>query len=346
MTTEVRVSPTSPGGDWDTFVSSLPAGSLSQSTGWADFHRLRGNNVEHLVAREGSKVVGGAILVVHRLPLGRAMGHVARGPVGTDAKVIEEVADVLSTVAASMRLDPVIVDPADALAASVLERAGFVPAKIGITLPATVVVDVNHDDDVLLSAMKSKTRYNIRKALRSGVRVRMGGVSDATVFEQLLTDTGRRQGFVADGANYVKRAFEAIPSGDIALFVAEHDGVDLAAILVAAFGERATYKRGGWSGRGGNLHPNEALHWAAMRWARETGRTRYDFDGVDLKDIESPTATRTVSHFKTSFGGRVIELPPTLVRFRNPALRLAHERVGARTMRRVKRVARRLQVVS
>lgn len=348
MTNELTVglSPTAPGLEWDGVIGSLPAGNLSQSSGWAAFQRLRGHDARHLEARRSSDLVGGATLVIRRLPMGRAMGHVARGPVGTDSEVVEAIVTELVAVSASERLDPLIVDPADEAASSALSRAGFVRSKIGITLPATVVVDVDQEDDALLAGMKSKTRYNIRKGVKSGVVVRRGDKTDADVFERLMTDTGRRQGFVADGASYVTRVFEALPTDDVALFVAEHDGVELAAILVAAFGNRVTYKRGGWSGRSGSLHPNEVLHWSAMRWARDTGRREYDFDGVDPGDIEGEGSTRTVSHFKVGFGGRRVDLPPTLVRFRNPVLRVAHDRIGPKAMRAAKRAVRRIQVAS
>jgi lipid II:glycine glycyltransferase (peptidoglycan interpeptide bridge formation enzyme) len=258
------------------------------------------------------------------------------------------MAEALVEITHQERLDLLIVDPADVDSAAALESVGFAPAKFDFTLPSTVIVDVDADDETLLGRMKAKTRYNIRNGLRSGVTVRHGtGTPDVEVFHRLLAETGNRQGFASDGPGYITAVLETLSRDDGAvLLLAERDGVALAGSLIAAFGDRAVYKRGGWSGVGSSFHPNEALHWAGMRWARATGRRWYDFDGIDLASIRDGASSRSVAHFKMGFGGEIVTLPPTLVYLRNPIARTAHERLSASGIRRAKRIARRFQVSS
>jgi lipid II:glycine glycyltransferase (peptidoglycan interpeptide bridge formation enzyme) len=144
---------------------------------------------------------------------------------------------------------------------------------------------------------------------------------------------------------------ELDPLGQCALFIAEADGVPVATILLVAFGGRVVYKRGGWSGSHGDWRPNESLHWAAMRWAKEQGFAEYDFDGIEpdvaravAAGVAGPEATH-VTRFKLGFGGDVVLLPESLAYIPNRILRLGYTTVfpRIRRWRFVKRAIKRLR---
>jgi lipid II:glycine glycyltransferase (peptidoglycan interpeptide bridge formation enzyme) len=119
------------------------------------------------------------------------------------------------------------------------------------------------------------------------------------------------------------------------LLVAEDEFGPIAAVILLVFGDTVVYKRGAWSGRSGNLHPNEALHWAAIRWAKALGLRFYDFDGIDRRSAEALQAGPPIPEhamnspvrFKVGFGGDVILNPPTLAYFPNAVLRFGSKRV-------------------
>jgi lipid II:glycine glycyltransferase (peptidoglycan interpeptide bridge formation enzyme) len=130
-----------------------------------------------------------------------------------------------------------------------------------------------------------------------------------------------------------------VPRGHASLFIAEFAGEPLSAALLIAFGGMVSYKRGGWSGEQGNLHPNELLHWTAIRWAKREGYRYYDFEGVDLPAHVpgahlDPAASRvrSVSAFKTGFGGDLVLLPQAYELVDNPVLRRGYDWVGPRLM--------------
>jgi len=341
---------------WDTFVAAHPDGRQAQSTRWAMLQELRGWEARRIAATRGEDLVGLSQVLIRRLPGGRRIGYVARSPLVTagDTEAARGMTAGLSGLQRDIGLDALVVDPPDPHTAAALTAAGFRRTRFDVTLAATVVVDLGGTEDEILARMKSKTRYNIRKAMRSGIEVRIGDAGDVEIFHEMLAETGRRQGFSVDSRRYIEGALSILDEGDgAALLIAEHRGDPLAGILVTAFGDRVSYKRGGWSGSGGSLHPNEALHWTAMRWARSTGRRWYDFDGIDPavaaeigESAASADARRSVAHFKLGFGGEVLPLPPTLVRFRNPAVQFTHDNVPPRALRLIKRVVRRVQVSS
>jgi lipid II:glycine glycyltransferase (peptidoglycan interpeptide bridge formation enzyme) len=98
------------------------------------------------------------------------------------------------------------------------------------------------------------------------------------------------------------------------LFIAEHEGRPLAAMVAVAFGQRATYLYGASSNEARDLMPTYLLQWEAMRWARERGCRTYDLWGVpdaDEATLEADFKDRNdglwgVYRFKRGFGGQVV----------------------------------------
>jgi hypothetical protein len=253
---------------------------------------------------------------VQLLGTGEGVSRVARGPDGGDTRCRYPW----------WRRDPA--------AQAVGFRAAHDPVR---PLPiATLLVDLSKDEDRLLAGMKSRTRYNIRLAERRGVNVRRGGERDLATFYRLLTMTGQRQRFPVPPQEYFRDMLRImVPRGHASLFIAEFAGEPLSAALLIAFGGMVSYKRGGWSGEQGNLHPNELLHWTAIRWAKREGYRYYDFEGVDLPAHVpgahlDPAASRvrSVSAFKTGFGGDLVLLPQAYELVDNPVLRRGYDWVG------------------
>ena len=135
--------------------------------------------------------------------------------------------------------------------------------------------------------------YVPNRVLRLGV--------DVAAFHAMLEATARRQGFETNSIDYFLNLFDALePDGQCVLFLAESNGVAVSALLLIIFGDSVVYKRGAWSGRDGNLHPNEFLHWSAMLWAKERGCKRYDFDGID-PDAYDVFVVKSRVHFRRGF---------------------------------------------
>ncbi len=323
---------------WDDFVVRHPDGHHVQSTAWAQFQSGRGWFPERIVASLDGMPVGVAQIITRKAT---PFGHIAyldRGPLVDPAHrdLLPVMLATIESVVRANRVRMLVTQPPSETVAGAMRAAGFQPTDFSTTLPATVVVDLTGDIDGVLSRMKSKTRYNIRKGLRSGVNVRQGDGSDAMLFHDMLRATAQRQDFESNSLRYVEGIFEALGSvGQCTMLVAEDDEGPISAILLVAFGNTVVYKRGAWSGRAGSLHPNEVLHWTAMQWAKQEGYDRYDFDGIEpelarlvLAGQPLPaSASNTVTRFKLGFGGDVVMLASALAYIPNPLLRIGHDRV-------------------
>jgi lipid II:glycine glycyltransferase (peptidoglycan interpeptide bridge formation enzyme) len=92
------------------------------------------------------------------------------------------------------------------------------------------------------------------------------------------------------------------------LYIARHEGDDLAAIMALFRGKQATYLYGASSNIKRNLMAPYALQWRAMQDAKIFGCEVYDLFGIPPD--ESPGHPMAgLYRFKTGFGGRIARRP-------------------------------------
>ena len=285
--------------------------------------------------------MAGVQVLVRPLPALGAIGYLPKGPLFAfyDPALVEMMFAEIHRVSKVYRITSLFVQPPNngVHLSELLPSHGFQPTSIAIAQPtATLLIDLSKELDAILAGMKSKTRYAIRLGRRKGITTREGTARDIPTFHHLLMETGKRQDFTPpDEEFFVAMARLLGRHGHFKLFLAEYQGEALAALLAVPFGDTVIYKRGAWSGRHGNLHPNEALHWAAIRWAKTQGYHHYDLEGIDpgiaaiLTRGDSPPGpiADSVSRFKLGFGGRVTLLPGIFVYIYNPFLRWVYRTI-------------------
>ncbi len=312
---------------WDAFVAGHPAGHILQTCRWARLKSAFGWGALLAPVRAGpdaeAPLLGGSSLLLRRLPWGRLLAYVPRGPV-----VDWTQAECADTIFASLRetcrrrrigilkIEPELPDTPEV--AAQLTAAGFRRSPQRVQPLSTIHVDLSGDEDAILGRMKQKWRYNIRLAERKGVVVRHAALADLPTIQTLMAETAARDRFGVHNLAYHIAAAELFgPPGLLTWLVAEHEGRMLAAIAVFALGARAWYMWGASSDADRNLMPNHALQWAAMRWARARGCTTYDLWGIPDEVGANPTAYAEpqswgegglwgVYRFKQGFGGRII----------------------------------------
>ncbi len=168
-----------------------------------------------------------------------------------------------------------------------LAAVGFKPsgnrAGFGGVQPRYVFrLDVTPSEQELLTAMESKTRYNIHLAERKGVSVRLArDTSDLRLFYDILTETAARDRFLVRSFSYFERMWDLFVRRDTArIFLADYQGQVIAGTLAFHCGDRAWYLYGASSNRFRNLMPNHLLQWTMIHWAKGLGCSLYDFRGV------------------------------------------------------------------
>jgi hypothetical protein len=166
--------------------------------------------------------------------------------------------------------------------------------------------------------MKPKWRYNIGLAEKRGVLVRRADEEGLDVFYALLRETAKRDGISIHGKEYYETLFahcrDYSPGSqgrgalEVRLYLAEHQGEVLAAVILLFRETQGVYLYGASSDHKRNLMAPYALQWRALRDAKAAGCLQYDLFGIPPnEDPGHPMAG--LYRFKTGFGGRIIHRP-------------------------------------
>lgn len=207
------------------------------------------------------------------------------------------------------------------------ERDGFLcrlpktvrKSKVDVQPPDTVILDLIDDkgaarkESEILKAMKSKWRYNIRLAEKHGVIVTSYRAGDKEidsaidVFYALYEETSARDKIAIHPKSYYASLLK-MEEGDevkVTLYIARHEGDNLAAIITVFTKSTATYLYGASGKVKRNLMGAYLLQWTAIKDALIAGDIAYDFYGIPpTADKNHPMAGLYL--FKKGFGGREV----------------------------------------
>jgi peptidoglycan pentaglycine glycine transferase (the first glycine) len=307
---------------WDHFVAGHTDAHVLQTSAWGALKAQFGWTDEPVGLVRNGELIAGARVLYRRLPVGLGrLAYIPKGPL-VDWADEEQVKALLATLDHTAKLQETSVLtiepdlPDEPLHRQHLRALGFRPAPFSAIQPRrTLVVDISPDEDAILAAMKSKTRYNLRLAARKGVTVRQAADADLPAFHALMAATAARNEFGVHTPAYYQTAYRLfVPRGWARLLLAQVEEEPVAALMAFALPPRAWY----FYGASGDAHrekmPNYLLQWEAMRWAKSLGCTTYDLWGIpdeDEEKLEAEFARRRgglwgVYRFKRGFGGQQV----------------------------------------
>ena len=304
---------------WNQLFGPATGHSFLQRWEWGEIKRRNGWRPIRIGAFNGTTLVAGMqVLVQRHRPLrflpAIGIAYVPRGPVGrVDGGIAEALVAAAVDGARLSGASLLRVEPAAASAGWVcpaLLEMGFGVSDQHVQIPHSAYIDLGNSESKILAGFKSKTRYNTRLATRRGVEVRRGGEQDLASFFNLTVETGLRDGFAIHDQEYYEAVYRAFGPDDSALFLAAHEGSDLAALMAIKTGWEAVYVYGASTSRERRRMPSYAVQWEAMRWARDHGCRRYDLWGMaDPENDRDPMLG--VSRFKNGYNPVPIEHPGT-----------------------------------
>ena len=192
--------------------------------------------------------------------------------------------------------------------------------SVDIQPPDSTLVDLTGTEEEILEKMHSKWRYNIRLSERKGVVVHRYLGNDINLSEKLdkfyeLTKiTNARDGNASHAKAYyldlIKSSAEEISKGRdvpvISLYIAEHEGEEIASIMTLFSHDEAIYLYGASSNNKRNLMPNHLLQWTAMKDAKAYGSKFYDMYGMPPEGKDENHPMHGLYMFKANFGGKNI----------------------------------------
>ena len=161
--------------------------------------------------------------------------------------------------------------------------------------------------DELLQGFNQLWRRNIRKAQKSGVRIRIGTYEDILAFHTCYLETAKRDGFTPRPLQYFQHMYKTMKAeapNRIELFIAEHDDHEgaIAATTLTQVGEHAWYSYGASTTAARDLRPSNAIQWAMISKALADGCATYDLRGIS-ETLDTNNHLFGLIQFKLGTGG-------------------------------------------
>lgn len=300
---------------WDVFVTRASNGSFLHAWAWGEFQHAAGFHIHRVAIGDGNNPQALALLVERSLPLGQSSLYVPWGPVIGDTEDPHRLRDTAAALRmyiqrrtgdwpVYLRIEPKMPDTADVHAA--LAEASFAILETSIQPRDTRVVDLTRSEDDLLKDMHTKTRYNIRVAIRHGVTVHEETTAEGlNVFWQLAQDVEGRGAFRYHPRSYYDTMLKTLGAIQVMfhVYVARHNDLPVAAGLFIRYGNTVTYAHGASTTKRAHVMAPTLLHWEAMLRSKAEGAETYDFFGVAAtENPKHPWAG--ITRFKRGFGGR------------------------------------------
>ncbi len=281
---------------WDAMVGKADYAPFLQSYAWGEFQKSVGRRVWRFVDEKNEACVQ---VIANDIRYGIWYAYVPFGPTGVlSSDEIESLTEYFRKEGALfLRYD----NPSRPVE-GVRKTKGMQPE-------ATILIDCAHNEEMLLSAMHSKTRYNIRLAEKKGVAAKSyfdEAFTDA-VFDEwyaLLKNTAERDAFSLHSASYYRLMRGALPG--LGLIGAYHEGVMIAGVLLLKFGDTVTYLHGSSDYAHRALMAPYLLQWEAIRHAKSCSAHWYDMWGIAPAGASPGHPLTGVTRFKEGFGGTYI----------------------------------------
>lgn len=279
--------------------------SFLQTTEWLEFQKSIGRPAWRF---DDGKVV--ANIIQHDLPFGMNYLYIPHGPeihldeiAGGLKNELESFVSYIKKLAKEQKSIFIKIEPLQDSTIELLYGAGFKKSSKEIQPHRSVILDLEKSEEELLTAMHHKTRYNIKVADKSGIKINPS--HDVEAFLKLLRKTAKRDKFSAHNENYYRKLLEFFQKGNLKtdLVLAYHSEKPVAGAIVLTADDICYYMHGASDHDARAMMAPYALHWEMIKYLKKQDLKMYDFWGIDAQKY--PGVTR----FKLGWGGRQVEYP-------------------------------------
>jgi lipid II:glycine glycyltransferase (peptidoglycan interpeptide bridge formation enzyme) len=281
------------GQEWDAVISRFDGVCQEQLFAFASI-RWPGIVPEPRLFERNGKFVGGALVMVQRLPLGLAQIAIIKwGPMLADARASDAAA-----LYAGM-IEALVAEYADqrGMMLSVLPHAapgehndeyqalrdrGFKRGAV-LRFPDRYLVSLRLSDEAQRKSFGQTWRRQLNKSEKSDLSFEHAGAERIDEFKTLYAAMSDRKQFPDYSAFDTLDALMAMEEPlRPELFFVRHEGEVVYGAVIFKAGERAVYLYGASNDQALPLRAGYFMHWHIIRWLRDhTGARWYDLGGTD-----------------------------------------------------------------
>ncbi len=276
---------------WDRYVEKHPQGSVYHLSAWGRIiEKTYGHGTYYLAATRNRGPAGTGIVGV--LPLvhlkhflfGNNLTSIPFFDMGGVLADDPEIENALIAEAGKIgrRLNAGAVELRQMNKLACLERGDAVPGE-GAPLNCSVASDkvgmvltLPESSDALMKSFKAKLRSQIRRPLKGGLDVKIGGRELLDDFYRVFSINMRELGSPVHAKGLMGNVVKEL-SGKARIFIVHGDGTPAACGLVAGFGDTLGNPWASALREYSRLSPNMLLYWAMLEYACDNGYRYFDF---------------------------------------------------------------------
>lgn len=298
-----------------------------QSWEWGEFKKINGQRLERIGFFEGGKLLGAIQVTFHQVPGGYTVGYLPKGPMPDieQLKAIKQIANKHNAI--FVKIEPNIMIPAESKNSGFAAINKFLTERDGtkgksLFSKHTFILDLDKSEDELFAGLHSKTRYNIRLALKKGVQIiddtSEGGLE---TFLKLLHETTSRQSFYAHDDNYYRDLWKIFNKSQmIKIFHAVYNNTVLVSWIIFNANGRLYYPYGASSSLHREVMASNLMMWEVIKFGRNNGAKSFDMWGALGPNPDQKDPWYGFHRFKEGYGGQLMANFDTYDLVYNPAL--------------------------
>ena len=202
----------------------------------------------------------------------------------------------------------IIIEPKNKSHQSLVVSLGYKESKSYFLPSKTIHIDLTRSEKELLAKMHYKTRYNIKKAIRSKLKTKKdNNIESFAEFWQKCAV--KQRGMFISQKKEITEMYKAFRKSSHLILISDGtDNTTLAGVLMIQTKNIAYYMFAASTTEGKKLFAPSLAAWEAIKLAKKLKCKIFDFEGIyderfPLKSWEGFT------RFKNSFGGKTIEYP-------------------------------------
>lgn len=285
-----------------------------QSWSWGDFRKKNGQIVERIGFYDNGQLKKAIQVTFHTIPkLNRYVGYFPRGfmPDEEQLSALKQLAE--KHKALFIKMEPNIAQKigtpsAHANIHQFLTDRGALLGRPLFT-KYTFQLDLTKSEEELFQNLSSKTRYNVRLALKKGVQI----IEDTTQegmerYLEILKETTTRQGFYAHTPEYFQTMWENLGhSGMMRIFHAVYEDTILTSWVMFEFNGVLYYPYGASRSIHRNVMASNLMMWEMIKFGKNQGCTMFDMWGSLGPESDPKHPWSGFHRFKEGYGGDQME---------------------------------------
>lgn len=301
--------------EYEEFILNNDLCDFQQSIKWAKVKEFWKNEII-IIYDDNKNIIMEMSILIRKFPLFGNLMYVPRGPIGQihNEEILKSLTEKIKNIAKDVKAFAIIIEPNtkndDEEFKKIVKKLGYKINNNAIRFDQEIQARhnfrlnlKNKTEDEVFKKFSSKTRYNIRLAIKRGVTVEEKDINGVEEFYKLMKQTGKRDNFRIRPKEYFETILKQFKE-ETKIYIAYYQEKPIGAIMPIIYGKKMWYLYGASGNEHRNLMPNYLLQWEMIKLAIRNNCEVYDFRGVSMENGREDGLYR----FKKGFGGEFVEL--------------------------------------